>query len=113
MEAMSPPWEPTSWRDFPAEQQPEWPDPAALDRTLKTLGGLPLYDEANVLDRETALRLWTQGSAWFSGESQLKGTLAPGMYADLAVLSSCRREWLDVSSIGSLRGLALRARAAS
>lgn len=56
--------------------------------TGQTLGGLPLYDEANVLDRETALRLWTQGSAWFSGEDDVKGTLAPGQYADLAVLSS-------------------------
>ena len=27
------------------------------------------------------------GSAWFSGEEEVKGTLAPGMYADLAVLS--------------------------
>lgn len=53
----------------------------------KTLGGLSLYKQDNCLDRETALRLWTQGSAWFSGEAQHKGTLAPGAYADLAVLS--------------------------
>jgi len=56
--------------------------------TGKTIGGLALYDEANLLDRETALRIWTQGSAWFSGEADVKGTLAPGMYADLAVLSA-------------------------
>ncbi len=56
--------------------------------TGKTLGGLPLYGDDNVLDRETALRLWSQGSAWFSGEADVKGTLAPGMYADLAVLSA-------------------------
>lgn len=56
--------------------------------TGQTVGGLPLYDEENVLDRETALRLWTAGSAWFSGDQNVKGTLAPGMYADLAVLSS-------------------------
>lgn len=56
--------------------------------TGKTLGGLQLYDEQNILERETALRLWTQGSAWFSGEADVKGTLAPGQYADLAVLSS-------------------------
>ncbi len=56
--------------------------------TGKTLGGLPLYHGDNVLERETALRLWTQGSAWFSGEAEVKGTLAPGMYADLAVLSA-------------------------
>jgi hypothetical protein len=56
--------------------------------TGKTLGGLPLYDERNVLGREEALALWTRGSAWFSGEADFKGTLAPGMYADLAVLSA-------------------------
>lgn len=56
--------------------------------TGKTLGGLPLYGDENVLDRETALRLWTQGSAWFSGEQDVKGTLAPGHYADLAILSA-------------------------
>ncbi|MFV2091912.1 MAG: amidohydrolase family protein, partial [Hyphomicrobiales bacterium] len=55
--------------------------------TGKTLGGLALYDQNNVLDREAALRIWTQGSAWFSGEDEIKGTLAPGRYADLAVLS--------------------------
>jgi predicted amidohydrolase YtcJ len=56
--------------------------------TGKTIGGMPLYGEENVLDRETALRLWTQGSAWFSGEQNVKGTLAPGQYADLAILSA-------------------------
>lgn len=56
--------------------------------TGKTLGGLALYDESNVLDRETALRIWTEGSAWFSGEAEVKGILAPGYYADLAVLSA-------------------------
>jgi len=56
--------------------------------TGKTLGGLALYNQDNVLDRETALRLWTQGSAWFSGEGDVKGALSPGQYADLAVLSA-------------------------
>lgn len=56
--------------------------------TGQTLGGLPLYDDDNVLERETALRLWTAGSAWFSGEAEVKGTLSPGKYADLAVLSA-------------------------
>ena len=56
--------------------------------TGKTLGGLSLYNEKNVLSREDALRIWTNGSAWFSGEAEVKGTLAKGMYADLAVLSA-------------------------
>jgi Amidohydrolase family len=36
----------------------------------------------------TALKLWTEGSAWFSGEQDAKGRLAPGRYADIAVLSA-------------------------
>jgi 3-deoxy-7-phosphoheptulonate synthase len=34
-------WTPTSWRDLPAAQQPDWPDGHALDQVLKTLSGLP------------------------------------------------------------------------
>jgi hypothetical protein len=34
-----------------------------------------------------ALRLYTHGSAWFSGEQDRKGTLTEGAFADLAVLS--------------------------
>lgn len=34
-------WSPTSWRNRPAQQQPQWPDEAALDATLKTLAGYP------------------------------------------------------------------------
>lgn len=56
--------------------------------TGKTVGGLALYGEDNLLDRETALRLWTRGSAWLSGEEILKGALAPGQYADLCALSA-------------------------
>lgn len=55
--------------------------------TGKTVGGLALYDDKNILNREEALRLWTQGSAYKSGEETAKGTLRPGQYADLAVLS--------------------------
>ena len=55
--------------------------------TGKTVGGLALYDEKNLLDRQTALKLWTKGSAWFSGESSVKGALKQGELADLVVLS--------------------------
>jgi predicted amidohydrolase YtcJ len=55
--------------------------------TGKTLGGMSLCGEANRLDRMAALRLWTVGSAWFSGDDARKGTMAPGQLADLAVLS--------------------------
>lgn len=55
--------------------------------TGKTVGGMTLYGDENLLTREEALAIWTTGSAWFSGEQDVKGTLAAGMYADLAVLS--------------------------
>src|SRR5262249_52820884 len=35
-----------------------------------------------------ALRRYTVGSAWFSGEEAQKGAVAPGQLADLAVLSA-------------------------
>lgn len=54
----------------------------------KTVGGTSLYPEANRLDRTEALRRYTVGSAWFSGEEDRKGTLASGMLADFAVLSA-------------------------
>ncbi|MBA4068159.1 MAG: amidohydrolase [Isosphaera sp.] len=54
----------------------------------RTVGGLALYPEANRLDRATALRLYTQGSAWLSGEEAGKGALAVGQLGDLAVLSA-------------------------
>ena len=37
----SSPWTPSSWRDRHAEQQPDWPDEAVLDATLKTLSSFP------------------------------------------------------------------------
>ena len=54
----------------------------------KTVGGTPLYREANRLDRMEALRRYTRGSAWFSGDEDKKGAIAPGQLADLAVLSA-------------------------
>ena len=54
----------------------------------KTVGGTSLYPEANRLDRQEALRRYTVGSAWFSGEGDKKGTIREGQLADLAVLSA-------------------------
>ncbi len=34
-------WTPDSWHARPAGQQPEWPDPAALDDAVKRLSGMP------------------------------------------------------------------------
>jgi predicted amidohydrolase YtcJ len=55
--------------------------------TSKTVGGTVLHDEADRLSREEALRLYTHGSAWFSGEDARKGTLVVDRFADLVVLS--------------------------
>jgi predicted amidohydrolase YtcJ len=55
--------------------------------TGKTVGGLKLYRASDTLDREQALRLWTEANTWFSGESGKKGQIKVGQLADLAVLS--------------------------
>src|SRR3954453_5344215 len=55
--------------------------------TGKTLGGLTIYPAANRLDRETALRLWTEANTWFSTEPGKKGQIKAGHLAALAVLS--------------------------
>jgi predicted amidohydrolase YtcJ len=63
--------------------------------TGKTLGGLKLYPQENLLDRETALRLWTENTTWFSNEEGKKGRIEVGQLADLAVLD---RDYFEVPS---------------
>lgn len=53
----------------------------------KTWGGLSLYDESNKISRHEALKMATNGSAWFSSEENEKGLIQKGMYADLVLLS--------------------------
>lgn len=53
--------------------------------TGKTVGGLRLYPQRNLLDRETALRMWSEHVAWFSNETGRKGRIARGELADLMV----------------------------
>jgi len=55
--------------------------------TGKTIGGMQFWPKDQVLDKFTALQLYTSGSAWFSGEEKEKGKLVKGMYADLAIIS--------------------------
>ncbi|WP_245447216.1 amidohydrolase [Mucilaginibacter celer] len=54
----------------------------------KTVGGLQLYPDQQKLSRETALEIYTRGSAWFSGEQQHKGSIKTGYMADLTVLNA-------------------------
>ncbi len=48
-------WSPSSWRQFPALQQPEWPDESALESVLEQLRGWPplvFAGEARELQRQ-------------------------------------------------------------
>jgi predicted amidohydrolase YtcJ len=53
--------------------------------TGKTVGGFRLYPDQNLLDRETALRMWTEKVTWFSNEEGKKGRIEVGQLADLTV----------------------------
>jgi predicted amidohydrolase YtcJ len=53
--------------------------------TGKTVGGLRMYPQRNCLDRETALRMWTEKVTWFSNEEGKKGRIEVGQFADLIV----------------------------
>ena len=41
MSTTSSSWSPSSWREFPAAQQPNWPDEGALEAVLKQMSSLP------------------------------------------------------------------------
>jgi predicted amidohydrolase YtcJ len=53
--------------------------------TGKTVAGLQIYPQRNCLDRETALRMWTENVTWFSNEEGKKGRIQVGQFADLMV----------------------------
>jgi predicted amidohydrolase YtcJ len=77
--------------------------------TGRTLGGLKLYPQRGLLDRETALRLWTDANTWFSTEQGKKGQIAAGQLADLVVLdrdyfSVPEEEIQDIESVLTLLG---------
>jgi predicted amidohydrolase YtcJ len=56
-----------------------------LDGT--TVSGHAIRGPQETPDRMEALRFYTLGSAWFSFDEKKRGSLEPGKYADLAVLS--------------------------
>jgi predicted amidohydrolase YtcJ len=69
----------------------------------RTVGGLRIYPDRNCLDRETALRMWTENVAWFSNEQGAKGRIENGQFADLVVpdrdyFSCADEEISDISS---------------
>jgi predicted amidohydrolase YtcJ len=53
--------------------------------TGRTVGGTSLYPERNLVDRETALRLWTENVAWFANLDGQKGRIRVGELGDLIV----------------------------
>ncbi|MBP6896119.1 MAG: amidohydrolase [Pseudacidovorax sp.] len=53
--------------------------------TGRTVGGLQITPQRNLLDRETALRMWTEKVTWFSNEEGRKGRIEAGQFADLIV----------------------------
>lgn len=53
--------------------------------TGRTVGGLRVTPAANCLDRETALRMWSEKVAWFSNDEGRRGRITPGYLADLVV----------------------------
>jgi len=52
----------------------------------QSLGGMQMYGDENLLNRDEALRLWTIGSAWSTGHADKKGAIAPGQLADFLML---------------------------
>ncbi|MEM8916231.1 MAG: amidohydrolase, partial [Pseudomonadota bacterium] len=59
-------------------------------------GGIRMYDDANLLTREEALRVWTTGSAWFTGDAGQKGAIRAGQLADFALLD---RDYFQVTDV--------------
>jgi predicted amidohydrolase YtcJ len=52
-----------------------------------TVDGIATRGPEEIPSREQALRIYTEGSAWFAHDDSRRGRLMPGMLADLAVLS--------------------------
>jgi predicted amidohydrolase YtcJ len=73
-----------------------------LDGT--TIGGVQTRSDAEAPSRRQALEMYTRNSAFMANDDDERGTLEPGKFADLAVLSS---DYLTAPAkeIGSIRSL--------
>ena len=73
-----------------------------LDGT--TIGGVQTRDAAEAPNRRQALEMYTRNSAFMANDDDKRGTLEPGKFADLAVLSS---DYLTapVKEIGKIRSV--------
>jgi hypothetical protein len=77
--------------------------------TGKTVAGFRLCPQRNCLDRESALRMWTEKVTWFSSEDGKKGRIQVGQFADLMVpdrdYSSCGQDEIaDITSLLTMVG---------
>jgi predicted amidohydrolase YtcJ len=55
-----------------------------------------VINAGQTLSREEAIRLYTAANGWFLNEESLLGTIEPGKYADVAVLSA---DYFDSSAV--------------
>jgi predicted amidohydrolase YtcJ len=69
-----------------------------------TVDGVETRSARELPSREQALRIYTEGSAWFAHDENHRGRLMPGMLADLAVLSDDYFS-VPVSDIAKIRSL--------
>jgi predicted amidohydrolase YtcJ len=53
----------------------------------KVIDGTPMRGADQIPTREEALRMYSLNAAWFTFDEDKRGSLEPGKYADLAVLS--------------------------
>ncbi|SEA90027.1 amidohydrolase [Variovorax sp. YR216] len=77
--------------------------------TGKTVGGMQITPQRNLIDRETALRMWTEKVTWFSNEEGRKGSIQAGQMADLIVpdrdfFACAESEIADTTSLLTLVG---------
>jgi predicted amidohydrolase YtcJ len=70
----------------------------------KTVGGLAMRGPEETPSRTDALRFYTIGSAWFSHDDDVRGSLEVGKLADLAVLSADYMT-IPVDRIGGLESV--------
>jgi predicted amidohydrolase YtcJ len=70
----------------------------------KTVGGVQTRGREEIPSRADALRMYTVGSAWFSHDEENRGSLEPGKFADLAVLSKDYTT-VPVQEIGTIESL--------
>ncbi|HYK78823.1 MAG TPA: amidohydrolase [Micropepsaceae bacterium] len=70
----------------------------------KVIDGTPMRGPEETPSREEALRMYSLNAAWFTFDEDKRGSLEPGKYADLAVLSD---DYLTVpvAKVGELHAL--------